>query len=298
MVRLQQSLLVAVALLVSAVALTGAPIGQSQGAVFTSRVDTVRLAVAVRRGGEVVAGLSADDFEVFDNGVRQEIDLVAFEAASLDVVMALDLSGSVHGSTFGHLRDAGLRLTNGLAARDRAALLTFTDVITLRSDLTDDRDQILAAFALDPDVGDTAVVDAAHAAMVLGDGGIGRSLAIIFSDGADTASFLAPRDALETARHTDVVVYAVMSSGRGRDAFLEDLTQLTGGEALTVESSADLSEVFTTVVDEFRQRYLVSYTPRGVVLPGWHSVEVRVSDDRAEVSARPGYFAASDQPSR
>ena len=51
--------------------------------------------------------------------------------------------------------------------------------------------------------------------------------------------------------------------------------------------------MFLDVLDEFRQRYLVSYTPRGVSKGGWHRLEVRVRGHNATVKARAGYFAGS-----
>jgi VWFA-related protein len=76
-----------------------------------------------------------------------------------------------------------------------------------------------------------------------------------------------------------------------RAEFLGDLADQTGGRLFKVESTRGLSAVFLEVLDEFRQRYLLSYSPSGVSQQGWHQLTVRVKGRDATVRARPGYMA-------
>ena len=76
-----------------------------------------------------------------------------------------------------------------------------------------------------------------------------------------------------------------------RMAFLHELTELTGGTLLDAGSTENLGATFERILDEFRQRYLISYTPAGVSRPGWHRLDVRVKGHVATVKARPGYLA-------
>jgi hypothetical protein len=87
-----------------------------------------------------------------------------------------------------------------------------------------------------------------------------------------------------------VVAYGVSVRSRVPPEFLEELTGLTGGRLFEVERTQNLESVFLSVLEEFRHRYLVSYTPRGVSSTGWHQLDVRVKR-RATVKARPGYLA-------
>jgi VWFA-related protein len=136
----------------------------------------------------------------------------------------------------------------------------------------------------------TSLIDAAHAGMLLGESDAGRSLLIVFSDGVDTSSWLTADSVLETARRGDVVVYAV-EVGDLRESFPRDLSDATGGRLFSVESTKDLSATFSKILEEFRMRYLVSYSPQGVDPGGWHRLDVRVKNRRVTVKARPGYFA-------
>ena len=83
----------------------------------------------------------------------------------------------------------------------------------------------------------------------------------------------------------------VLRSGSGVRAFLRDLSEVTGGRLITIESTQDLSATFARILEEFRMRYLISYSPQGVSAGGWHRLEVRVRGRAASVKARPGYFA-------
>jgi hypothetical protein len=78
--------------------------------------------------------------------------------------------------------------------------------------------------------------------------------------------------------------------GQDRPDFLRELSLVTGGSLLEVDSSRDLGAAFLRVLDEFRQRYLISYSPQGVPAAGWHPLTVTVKGRRATVKARAGYM--------
>jgi VWFA-related protein len=111
---------------------------------------------------------------------------------------------------------------------------------------------------------------------------------VVFSDGLDTASWLTSEKVVDAAKRSDVVAYAVAVRSRARPDFLRDLTSFTGGKLFEVEKTEKLDAIFLGILQEFRQRYLVSYTPRGVTKEGWHKLDVRVKRG-GTVKARPGY---------
>jgi VWFA-related protein len=283
---------VAIAIVLPAALATG------QQPTFSARVDAVRVDALVTEGGRPVKNLSAADFEVFDNGVRQQVTLATFERIPLNVVLALDMSDSVAGERLMHLRSAGKGLLDGLRGDDRVALVTFGSRVTLGTELTGEMTRVRAAIdAIDPK-GSTRLVDGCFAGMMLGEWDVGRALVIVFSDGLDTTSWLSASAVLDTARHMDIVVYSV-SADRSRNApFLRDLSKATGGALLEIESTEKLSAVLLQIVQEFRERYLISYYPRGVERRGWHRLEVRVKGRDVTVKARPGYFGGDVGPGR
>jgi hypothetical protein len=81
---------------------------------------------------------------------------------------------------------------------------------------------------------------------------------------------------LDTAKRSDLVVYAV-AGGSPKISFLHDLSELTGGTFYDAGSTQNLGATFVKILNEFRQRYLVSYSPRSVSGEGWHRLQVRVT---------------------
>jgi Ca-activated chloride channel homolog len=273
--------------------LLGSPVLFAQTPMFSSRVDAVRVDALVTEGRQQpVLGLKAEDFEVLDDGVPQRVELAVSERWPLHVVLAVDLSDSVAGERLAQIRAAGHAVIDDLKRDDRAALLTFSAAVSLRATLTPDLASVRAAIDDASGGGDTSLVDASYSALVLGEADDARALVIVFSDGADTGSFLTPAAVLSTAARTAAVVYGV-SAGDAPTAFLDDLCHVTGGRVLSVQSTDKLREAFLGILDEFRQRYVLSYVPRGVAKDGWHRLDVRVKSRRVTVKARPGYLAGS-----
>ena len=257
---------------------------------FSSKVEAVRIDVLVTENGRPVRGLQAGDFDVLDNGVPQPVDLVSYEDIPLNVILAFDMSESLDQTSLDHLRNAGKMLLDGLKRDDHAALVTFSHVVTQRAPLTSEFDLVRGALDDAVPSGHTSLVDASFAAMMIGESDVGRSLVIVFSDGIDTASWLSAESVLETAKRCDAVVYGV-EVGRSRSGFSRELTSATGGRLMEIQSTRDLNATFRAILDEFRERYLISYSPKGVTASGWHRLDVRVKGRNAAVKSRPGYLS-------
>ena len=118
----------------------------------------------------------------------------------------------------------------------------------------------------------------------------GRALVIVFSDGIEVSSYLSPDAVLDTAKRSDGVVYSVTLRGRAKPRLLDELAEASGGDLMQIESPDEIEPTFESVLDEFRHRYLLSYTPTGVARSGWHQLKVRVNQRGATIKARPGYF--------
>jgi VWFA-related protein len=164
----------------------------------------------------------------------------------------------------------------------------------------------------------TSLRDAAFAGLALRDADPGRTLVLIFSDGADTSSWLRSEAVMESAKRSDAVVYAVaipeqetrwtslMMPGSAipvvvaqsaatkveeAGKFLDSVTGETGGRVLFANGHTDLRATFEKTLAEFRDRYVLSYVPTGVSTMGWHRVEVKLKSKVGKVTARRGYFA-------
>jgi len=267
----------------------------AQAPTFSSRVEAVRIDVLVADDrGQPILGLAADDFEVTDSGVAQRVNLVVAEQLPVKVVLALDSSGSVAEDDAAQLRAAGHSVIDNLKLGDQVALVTFTAAVSVRASLTSNLATIREALNDEiGGVGETAMVDATYAALVLAGEDAARGLVILFTDGDDTSSILTPASVLESARRADAVVYPVVANKSAAPRFLNDLCKATGGRLMRVGSMSKLRDAFLLILEEFRHRYLLSYTPTGVAKGGWHPLTVRVKNRRAVVNARPGYLTGS-----
>jgi len=274
-----------------AILLLAGGLASAQSPLFSSRVEGVRVDVLATQNGRPIPGLGPADFEVRDNGVVQAIDLVNVGDVPVNAVLTLDVSDSVSGPRLAALQRAGNALLDGLMRDDFAALVTFNQMVVRQVPLTRQVEPVREALSQARGVGDTALVDASLGAMLLSDTDAGRTLIVVFSDGVDTASVTRPELVVETAKRVNAIVYAV-STSEETPRFLRDLAAATSGRVLDIGRTGDPGPAFLEVLQEFRRRYLVTYTPAGVDKAGWHKLEVRVKRSGARVQARTGYFSS------
>jgi VWFA-related protein len=265
-----------------------------------------------------VLGLKAADFELRDSGVVQEIDSVTMEDVPLHLLLVLDTSLSVKGQRLAQLKEATQAVIANLRQEDSVSLLTFSQDLRLISDATTERTKAQSAVVLAESTGKTSLHDAVFGAMVLRHADTRRALMVVFSDGQDNTSWLQVGDVVDAAQRTDVVVYGVtprpwweadaFSRSRAfelrtrllrwsdeepqlvRGVVLLLITENTGGRLFYTDSRADLRAVFLEILANFKNRYLLTYTPENVPPDGWHAIDVKLKGVRADVAARKGYL--------
>lgn len=290
----------------------------AQQPTFRSGTEAVIVDVQVTLGGKPVTGLTAADFELRDSGVRQDVQVVSFADVPISLLLALDISSSVS-ERLDDLVDAARQAIGALRRGDQVAVLAFNDRIAMQAPWSGDHAGVAARLDGLRAQGWTALYDSVLSAATLREGAAGRVVLLVFSDGLDTASVLSPGDAIDAARRSDLVTTVVSAGvrlrpGSGREArqffgldanlrrwfdsdpslfpysFLDVLTSETGGDLLRISSDAELAPAFRRIVDDFKNRYLLTYTPAGVPAPGWHPIEVTLQRRRGDVQARRGYW--------
>lgn len=304
-------------------------IAAQQAPTFRTGIEVVTIDALVSERSGPILGLTREDFELRDNGIVQTIERVEVGSIPLDLALVLDTSASVAGEAFTHLQRAARAAINAMGPRDRAAVLAFSHRLTTLSPLTSDVAALERALGGATPTGSTALYDSVIAGLLTAGEPGRRALVVVYSDGIDTASWLASQDAVETATRTDAVLYAVVTgglssawshrlpgatleTGPSRDEFppvrsgsqfvgdavsqqtdvLRRIAEATGGRLLRATGSGDLERILRDIVHEFGQRYVLSYSPQGVERGGWHRVEVRLTRRRGQVDARRGYFGS------
>jgi VWFA-related protein len=255
--------------------------------VFRSRADMVMLDVLATERGTPIPELRAEDFIVRDNGVVQPVTYVMGDTAALALHLLLDISASLSDRDRENLQLGAAEIAGMARSDDRLRLMTFTDVVQLHDDV--DVAGLERIFSDRKPVGDTVLHDALVSAFHLAEQpGDRRPVLIVFSDGADTASFLAARAVENSAKQGWASVFAVSPHG-SREPILRDLAELTGGDAIVLDRGlAALPATFRGILERLRQRYVLGFTPSSSA-KGWHELDVRVKRPNVKVVARRGY---------
>jgi VWFA-related protein len=276
--------------------------------VFRTGVEVVYVDVSVTRKDAPVLGLSADDFVVTDNGVRQRVTVVNRDSVPTTAVLVLDVSASVAGEKLARLRAAASAFLRGMNERDEAALVTFNQRIELRQAPTTRRSAVADALGRVEAQGNTSVIDALYLCLKRRWGG-GRPLVVLFTDGRDTASWLENDAVLQAARESSALLHVVGTEAAGGKYegvsalggprvvpaaesgymyLLQRAADLTGG-AYWSASFGRLEAVFLRVLEAANARYLLSYEPEGPPRTGRHRLKVSVKGGGVEVRARQEY---------
>jgi hypothetical protein len=277
--------------------------------VFQSRAAAVAVDVSVADGRRVVAGLTAADFELRDNGVVQTIETTSLEAIPFDLTLVVDTSGSLDRQTTDQFRADVAVIAKMLNPQDRFRLVTFATTGTdafgwLPGAVAPPLGKIAAG-------GATAFYATLGAVLARRTSPGRRHLVVAMSDGFDTVSALDEGDLQHLAGVGDAVLHIILRRqslapegnwgwvprvGPGDTGALRRAAESTGGRLREVNPEASLLEEFRAALAEFRTSYLLWYTPQGVAPTGWHTIDVRLKAGRYELRARRGYDAGGGRP--
>jgi Ca-activated chloride channel family protein len=280
---------------------------------FKAGTSGVMVDVSVRDARRrSVTGLQRQDFEVYDNGVLQQVDEASYGKLPIDITIALDVSYSVSGTLLDRLRSGVVQLMRDLGRDDRLKLILFNMRVTRIIDFTRDVKAVERAIRTVRAGGGTALHDALSVALVSGSHPDRRQLIVVFTDGSDSSSITRESTLTSVAQRTRATLAFVMP-GTGRPTITSGnrvitlpiaplfnapspifttLVRETGGTILPVGSGSDLSAAFRTVLNDFRSCYVLYYSAQGVDRDGYHAIEVKVKREGAVVQARRGYFGS------
>jgi Ca-activated chloride channel family protein len=288
----------------AAVLSTGALLAQSP-TVFRTDVNLVRVVATVKTlAGQTVGTLGKDEFEVYDNGVPQQVAVFEHQTEqALSVVLMVDTSGST-AKELKYEADSSSRFLHALLGEgnleDSAALFTFNWEIREQQPFTRDLKALDARLKLMHGDAGTAMYDAVYLGARRLEPRQGRKVIVVVTDGGDTVSKFTVHQALEAAQLADAVIYAIVvmpitnDAGRntGGEHALDFMANGTGGRCFLPTVGTELDKAFTSIITELRTQYLLGFYPKGVPLSKdrFHKLEVRVTRPDLRVSARNGYY--------
>jgi VWFA-related protein len=266
--------------------------------VFHAATDAVEVSVSVRSGRKAVTDLTAADFELLDNGVRQEISAVTMEQVPIDLTLLLDVSPST-ADAINKFKSGAQEIATLLRPVDKVRLITFaTDVAEIFSFRAGGQPMPVDAVTIQ---GGTSLHDALVLALARGSVPGRRHLVVAFTDGHDTTSVADGETLAFIAARADTVLHLILSGAYGTDftlppssKSLKQAAEDSGGEMHPPGRLNDAMVAFARVVDDFRQGYVLRYVLKGVKREGLHQLTVRIIKPGGKdytVRARKSYFA-------
>ncbi len=267
---------------------------------FTEAIE-VRLvelhAVVVGSAGELIRGLSQEQFRVFEDGVPQTLQRFqpASEAA-ISAALLIDRSASME-PHLAEVADAARGFAGAAAssAEDRIAVLSFADRLSIDAGFEASSGALERALAGLDAVGGTALYDSLVQALNTFEGVRGPTALLLFTDGQDEGSRLSFEQTLESARRAGVGLYAIGLAAafpeKAQRKLLRELAEETGGRAVFLAGLDELAAVYAAILEELRSRYLLAYQPAGgKPAAELRQLRVEVEVRGAEVRARRGYY--------
>jgi Ca-activated chloride channel family protein len=263
------------------------------------RTEAVLVPLIVSDRGQFVRGLRRQDFELLEDGVPQPIATLVSENAALELVLAIDISGSME-SALVDVKPAVKQLLSKLRPGDAATLLGFNDTTFVAAERETDPRTREAAVELLTSWGGTALYDATVKTLDLVSRETGRKGIVIFSDGDDRNSLTRRETAMAHVQASDAMLYTVGFGGGATvpqlRRSLEDYARSTGGRPFFPRHVTELEEIFNTIVSELANQYVLSYSSTNPRQDGtWRDIKVRVRKGKYDIRARRGYRAGGPQ---
>jgi len=268
-------------------------------------VDLVQVGVTVsdRKGG-LVAELTKDDFEVFEDGKKQIIQYFAIgepdgpDQPEMHLGLLLDVSGSM-GEDMSFTKTASIKFLNTLTDAVDITVVDFdTEVRTARYGQSDFA-RLIERIRQKKADGYTALYDAIGTYLDGAAGQRGRKIMLVYTDGGDTRSSLPWHELLDLLKASDVTVYAIgmlehqmQSTKQQQRMTIQQMAEVTGGQAFFPLSVKELDKAYEKVVAEIRAQYTIGFQSANEKTDGaWRKVEVKVARKDLRVRSRRGYFA-------
>lgn len=293
-----------------------------QDTVITVDVQVVNVLATVRdKDGVLVSNLSQDDFELYEDGVLQQIKYFTRQAdLPLTIGLLVDTSVSQQDLVYEE-RTAGYRFFDKVlrVEKDLAFLMSFDIDVELLQDLTaakpllqDGLERLQVQGSTQgvtpgpvPQNGKpvgTAMFDGIYlAANEMLKGQVGRKALVLVTDGYDYGSKVKIEEAIEAAQRADAIIFsvryydpqfyqgaAVIGGGRSD---LRQLSRSTGGDTYEVKRRQTLDQIFDDINNVVRNQYAIGYSPkRELSETGFRKIELKLKNKRLEAQTREGYY--------
>jgi Ca-activated chloride channel family protein len=259
------------------------------------------------RDGRYITDLRKEDFQIYEDGIEQEVAWVAPVEQPFTILFLLDTSGSM-GYRLQDLAAAANAFVRQLRLNDRLISATFNDTVQVQWEATAVKEVLDSKRFRLRGGGNTLLYDAVDYALKRMKKVEGRKAIVLFSDGYGSGVFASEKSTLRKAEEQDALIYTVQFDTAPKepprnvnkkyfydaveraDRYMRDLAQKTGGRPYQVDTLSDLGQAFGLIADELRRQYSLGYYPKKPLETGQrHEIKVRVRLPNLVVRARDSY---------
>jgi Ca-activated chloride channel family protein len=286
------------------------PADLNKSAVIKMNVDMTLVNVSVTDSfSNSVTWLNKENFEVYEDGVEQEISAFSSEDVPISVGLIFDMSGSM-GNKFDRARQAAVQFLRTANPRDEFFLVRFNDRTERARRFTSSTEELENRIMFTVAGGRTALLDAVYLGLdQIRNAHNGRRALLIISDGGDNHSLYDEADIRSALKESDCQLYAMgifdrhhisrKSEERYGWSLLSELVEMTGGRVFPVSKLTDLPDIASKIGTELRNQYVLGYKPQDSRHNrAWRKIKVKLNAPKGlppvKVYARAGYYAPTD----
>jgi VWFA-related protein len=283
--------------------------GSAGGYTLTLNSDMVILsATVVDRHNALVSGLGKEDFQVYEDGVLQQIKHFSHEDIPVTAGILVDNSGSMAAKRDDVIA-AALAFARSSNPQDQMFVVNFNDRVSfgLSADapFTDRPEKLQLALSGIKAIGQTSLYDGIAAALDhLKQGNRDKKVLILISDGGDNASKHTLAQVIDMAKQSTSIIYAIgifdERDGDQNPGVLRRFAKETGGETFFPESSKDTTSICEEIARDIRNQYTLTYVPTIASQDGrYRAIEVKATTHgrgSLSVRTRAGYSVPLTPP--
>ena len=277
---------------------------------FRAGVDVVSLNVTVSDlEGRFVTDLDQTNFQVYEDGVQQNITFFTKTQLPIALAMLIDTSASMDEKMV-TAQEAAIGFSQRLRPEDLAEIIDFDSRVNILQTFTNDAVKLEQAIQQTSAGGSTSLYNAIYISLrelskaPLRRADVRREAIIVLSDGEDTSSLVTFDEVLEQAKRSETAIYSIglqSDDSRSRVGFreadfvLRQLAQETGGRAFFPNEVDELPKIYQEISDELSSQYSVGYISGNPLRNGqWRRIVVRVDRESIEARAKQGYYASKN----
>jgi Ca-activated chloride channel family protein len=278
----------------------------AQGQRIRSGVELVSLSItATDQQGKYVTDLGQDDFDVFEDGAKQNLTFFSKIQQPISLAILLDTSASMD-ERMRIAQDAAIGFARQLHKEDQAEVIDFDSQVRVLAPFTNDAPTLEKAIRATTAAGSTSLYNALYIALTelkktraVSTSDIRRQAIVLLSDGDDTSSMIEFDRVLDQAKRSEVVIYAIgLRQGeiarrefKEAEFVLKQLATETGGRAYFPTDARELAKIYLGIWDELSSQYAVGYSSTNPKRDGaWRRVQVRLHRPNVTARTKQGYY--------